>query len=84
MFIIGERINPAGKPDLSRAMREGKETLIHQEAIAQERADAQALDINVYLPDIERTQAMRIAVEGVRRVSHLSLSIGEILRGDCA
>ena len=77
MFIIGERINPAGKADLSRAIREGKKTLIQQEAIAQERAGAQALDINVYLPDVERTQAIRIVAEGVRAVSRLRLAIDD-------
>ena len=77
MFIIGERINPAGKRDLTRAIREGKKTLIQQEAIQQERAGAQALDINIYLPDVERTQAIRIVTEGVRAVSRLPLVIDD-------
>ena len=77
MFIIGDRINPSGKPDLARAIREGKKTLIQQEAIQQERAGAQALDVNVFLPDVERIQAMRIVVEGVRAVSELPLAIDD-------
>ena len=77
MFIVGERINPAGKSELARALREGKKTLIQQEAIAQERAGVQALDLNVYLPDVNRAQAMRIAVEAVRAVSALPLAIDD-------
>ena len=77
MFIIGERINPAGKPDLALAIREGRTNLIQQEAISQERCGAQALDINVYLPGIERAQTMRSVVEVVRSVSQLPLVIDD-------
>ena len=77
MFIIGERINPAGKSELACAIREGKKTLIQQEALVQERSGAQALDINVFVPGIERIQAIRMAVESVRSVSQLPLVIDD-------
>ncbi len=77
MFIIGERINPAGKSDLALAIREGKTNLIQQEAISQERCGVQALDINVYLPDIERVRVMRSVVDVVRSVSQLPLVIDD-------
>ncbi|OGW86672.1 MAG: hypothetical protein A3A81_03020 [Omnitrophica bacterium RIFCSPLOWO2_01_FULL_45_10b] len=73
MFIIGERINPAGKPELVRAIREEKKEFIQKEAQAQERAGAQALDINVYLPDLDRARAMKWAAETIRSVSQLPL-----------
>jgi 5-methyltetrahydrofolate--homocysteine methyltransferase len=77
MFIIGERINPAGKPELSRAIRESNAAVIQREALAQERAGADALDINVFLPGIDRAQAMRITAQAVRRVSSLPLAIDD-------
>ncbi len=77
MFIIGERINPAGKPALALAIREGKTNLIQQEAISQERCGAQALDINVSLPDVDRSKAMRKVVEAIRSISEIPLVIDD-------
>ncbi|MBI4395030.1 MAG: dihydropteroate synthase [Candidatus Omnitrophica bacterium] len=77
MFIIGERINPAGKSSLASAIREGKENVIQEEAQAQERAGADRLDLQVYLPDLDRRKAIKMVVESVRSVSHLPLVIDE-------
>ena len=77
MFIIGERINPAGKPELIRAIRERKKELIQKEAQAQERAGAQALDINVSLVQTDRFEAMEWAVKNIRAVTQLPLVIDD-------
>ena len=77
MFIIGERINPAGKPALAFAIREGKTNLIQQEVLAQERAGAQALDVNVSLYDIDCVQVMQKVVETIRFVSQIPLAIDD-------
>ena len=77
MLIIGERINPASKPALAFALREGRTTLIQQEVIAQERSGAQALDVNVYLSDIDRAKIMREVVETIRFISQIPLLIDD-------
>ena len=77
MLIIGERINPAGKPALAFALRQGKTVPIQQEAIAQERAGAQALDINIQLSDIDCADAMRKVVETIRFISPIPLVIDD-------
>lgn len=77
MFIIGERINPAAKPALAFAIREGKTTLIQQEALAQEREGAQALNIQASLTDVDRVCVMRKIVETIRFISQIPLVIDE-------
>ena len=77
MFVIGERINPAGKRELACAIREAKAAFIQKEAMDEERSGADALDINVYLPDINRSQAMRMVVQSVRCVSKLPLVVDD-------
>lgn len=77
MFIIGERINPAGKPALALAIREGRTNLIQQEAISQERCGAQALDVNVFLPDLDRIETMRKVVEIIRFTSEIPVVIDD-------
>lgn len=64
--VIGERINPTGKPALKEALRERNFTYIENEAIAQVKAGAAILDINVGLPGIDEKEMM---LEAVRRVS---------------
>jgi len=77
MFIIGERINPSGKPELSRAIREQEGSFIQGEALAQERAGAQALDINVRLRGVDPVQAIQFVVRSVREVSRLPLALDD-------
>ena len=64
--VIGERINPTGKSALKEALRERNFTYIENEAIAQVKAGAAILDINVGLPGIDEKEMM---LEAVRRVS---------------
>ena len=51
--VIGERINPTGKRRMKEALRSGNHDLIISEAIAQEEAGAQILDVNAGLPEID-------------------------------
>ncbi|MBI4372673.1 MAG: dihydropteroate synthase [Candidatus Omnitrophica bacterium] len=75
MLIIGERLNPAGKPALASAIREGNAAYIQKEALAQERAGAEALDIHASLADVKHVREMQKMVEAVRAVSQLPLVI---------
>ncbi len=45
--LIGERINPSGKKKLSESLRKGDMEYIRQQALAQVKAGADILDVNV-------------------------------------
>jgi len=60
--VIGERINPTGKKDYQAELREGKTSYIKDQAQAQQKAGAAALDINVGAPGIDEPSAMKKAV----------------------
>ena len=74
-IIVGERINPTGKPNLRRALRENDISYILSEAVSQEDAGADALDVNVGLPEIDEASAMRRAVSEIQAVCALPLQI---------
>jgi len=73
--VIGERINPTGKPAFQKHLREGNWDYILDEAVTQERAGAQALDVNVGLPGIDEREIMLQAVTKIQRVTALPLQI---------
>ena len=73
--VIGERINPTGKKLLRQALLDGDMNYIAAQAIEQEEAGAQILDINVGLPGIDEPQMMRRVVMAVSGVSTLPLQI---------
>ena len=68
--IIGERLNPTGKKKLKAALIEGDMDYLLHEAIDQERAGADILDLNVGLPEIdEATTLVRVMKEVSSTVS---------------
>ena len=73
--IIGERINPTGKKRMKEALRSSNMDYLVQEAISQEAAGAQVLDINVGLPEIDEERMMLAAMDAVQAVSTLPLQI---------
>ena len=56
--LIGERINPTGKPKLKQALREKNIAYMLGEGIAQQDAGAHVLDVNVGLPEIDEPELM--------------------------
>lgn len=64
-IIIGERINPTGRKSLAAEIKEGKTSTIRKDARAQEEAGAHVLDVNVGVPGIDETSAMKRAVFAV-------------------
>ncbi len=74
-LIIGERLNPTGKPRLKQALRERNMELLLSEALAQADANADLLDLNVGLPDIDETALMEQAVLAVQSVTDLPLQL---------
>jgi len=73
--IIGERINPTGKPTFQRHLRAGNWDYVLDEANAQARAGAQVLDVNLGLPGIDERAAMIEAVTRLQSASSLPLQI---------
>ncbi len=74
-LIIGERINPTGKPKFREAVKEGRVEHILKEAIGQEEAGAMALDVNLGIPGIDEPSALTDAVCRIQEVCTLPLQI---------
>ncbi len=73
--VIGERINPTGKRRMKEALRSRALDYIVGEALSQERAGAQILDVNVGLPEIDETEMMLRVIDEVQAVSTLPLQV---------
>lgn len=63
MAVIGERINPTGKPKLKAALREGDLDYVVGEAVSQRAAGADVLDVNVGLPELDEPETLHAAVD---------------------
>lgn len=74
-LLIGERINPTGKPRMKQALREGDLDFLLREAVAQAEAGADALDVNVGLPGINEPEMLSKAVTAIQTVCELPLQI---------
>lgn len=73
--LIGERINPTGKKKLKEALKNKDMDYILGEAVKQEEAGVQILDVNVGLPEIDEVEMMRDAVKEIQAVTALPLQI---------
>ncbi len=73
--VIGERINPTGKKKLQAALRAGDFDELVREAIAQQDAGADALDVNCGLPELDEPKVLAEAVRRIQAVSTLPLVI---------
>ena len=74
-ILVGERINPTGKPKLKEALRSGNNSQILSEAINQEEYPICALDVNCGLPEIDEIAKMRELVYEIQSVVSLPLQI---------
>lgn len=74
-ILIGERINPTGKPKLKEALRSGDMNYVLNEAIRQAEAGAHILDVNAGLPDIDETASMCQCVTAIQAVTDAPLQI---------
>ena len=73
--LIGERINPTGKPRLKAALRERNLDYILGEAATQADAGAHVLDVNVGLPEIDEEQMLTLCVKEIQSVTDLPLQL---------
>ena len=73
--IVGERINPTGKPRLKEALRSGDVSYILSLALSEEEHGADILDVNVGLADINEREMMTRVVKEIQAISDLPLQI---------
>ena len=73
--IIGERLNPTGKPKMKQALRDNDMGYLKREAAAQMDAGADILDVNVGLPGIDEAAMLAAAAEAVQTVTPAPLQL---------
>jgi 5-methyltetrahydrofolate--homocysteine methyltransferase len=73
--VIGERINPTGKKNMQQALRERNIDYVLKQALEQERAGADILDVNLGMPDIPEADMMTRIVTALQAVTDLPLEI---------
>ncbi len=73
--IVGERINPTGKPRLKEALRSGDVSYLLSVALSEEEHGAHILDVNVGLADIDECAMMHRAIREIQAVCDLPLEI---------
>jgi len=73
--IIGERLNPTGKPRMKKALIDGDMNFLCREGIEQVEHGARILDVNAGLPDIDETQILARLVCGLQSVTKAVLQI---------
>ncbi len=73
--LIGERINPTGKPKFKQALRDNDIGYILGEATGQKEKNVHILDVNVGLPEIDEVKMMQNAVTSIQAITDLPLQI---------
>ena len=73
--IIGERINPTGRPRLSEELTRRDMTTVRADAVAQVEAGAAVLDLNAGIPGFDEPAMLSQVVEAVQEVVDVPLCI---------
>ncbi len=76
--LIGERLNPTGKPRLKEALTVGNMDYILNEAISQQERGADVLDVNVGLPGINEAALLQRMIPALQEVTDLPLSVDTV------
>ncbi|MBE6662449.1 MAG: homocysteine methyltransferase [Ruminococcaceae bacterium] len=74
-ILVGERINPTGKPKLKAALLAGDMNFVLDEAVREAERGARVLDVNVGLPDVDEAALLTRAVCEIQAVSDLPLQL---------
>ncbi len=74
-LLIGERINPTGKKRFREALLSHDIGYLLREAVSEEEAGADILDVNVGHPEIDETALLAEAVTEIQAVTALPLCI---------
>lgn len=73
--IIGERLNPTGKPRLKRALKESDLSYLLNLGLEQQAAGADLLDVNAGLPELDEKRVIGELVCELQAITPLPLSI---------
>ncbi len=73
--VCGERLNPTGKKKLKQALIDGNYDYLVSEAIKEEEAGADLLDLNVGVPKIDEVNAMVNSILKVQEYCDLPIQI---------
>lgn len=73
--IIGERLNPTGKPRMKQALRENDMEYLYNEGLEQINNGATILDVNVGLPGIDEPAVLQSAVTGLQSITGTPMQI---------
>lgn len=73
--IVGERINPTGKPRMKQALRENDMDYLYREGLSQMDSGAEILDVNVGIPDIDEAAVLAQVVTGLQGITNAPLQI---------
>jgi 5-methyltetrahydrofolate--homocysteine methyltransferase len=73
--VIGERINPTGRPVFQKALREGDLAIIEKDVAAQVAGGANVLDINMGVPLTDEADLLVRAIQLVQQVCDLPICI---------
>ncbi|ARE86417.1 homocysteine S-methyltransferase family protein [Clostridium formicaceticum] len=76
--VIGGYINPTGKKQLMKAIREGNTSVLCEEAVKQVNAGAHIIDVNLGLSAEEEKNFITRALTSIQRVIHQPLSIDTV------
>ena len=73
--VIGERLNPTGKKMLQKALREGNTDYLLKEALKQQEQNADILDLNTGLPDINEAEVLTHSLIQIQGIVNLPIQI---------
>jgi 5-methyltetrahydrofolate--homocysteine methyltransferase len=73
--IIGERINPTGKPLMKKALIDNDMEYLYREGLSQIAGGAEILDVNAGLPGIDEKKMLARIVTGLQSVTDAVLQI---------
>ena len=74
-ILIGERINPTGKPKFKEALKTNDINYILEQGLTQAEQGVHVLDINVGLPEINEKEMMCKVVKSLQGICDLPLSL---------
>lgn len=77
-ILIGERINPTGKPKFKDALRRGDIDYIVSEGVKQQEKGVHILDVNVGLPEIDEDKLLCDSVKALQAVLDLPLQLDSV------
>jgi 5-methyltetrahydrofolate--homocysteine methyltransferase len=73
--IIGERINPTGRPKFSQALRDGDLSLVEVDVASQVAGGAMMLDVNMGVPLADEGELLATAIRLVQSLTDLPICI---------